>query len=121
MSEHDDDAPEVLVDVEEWQGQLRLPANTAADLASLEERLDNMNRKFGELLIYANMLDDRVRQLAGERILTTTVQSHVGSDGVAKVHRMRPEAPDMESIVNPKKLIDKNEDASRLARMVVKP
>jgi hypothetical protein len=109
-----------VVDVEEWQAELNLPEDTAAELEALKERFEALNRSFGELLVYANMLDDRVQQLSGEPMVTSTVQSHTGNDGIARVHRMRPKPPELELIKNPKQLEDKNDDVSMLARMVVK-
>ena len=65
-----------------------------------------------------NMLDERVQKLDGEPIITATVQQHIGADGIAELHRMRPEAPELEAIRNPKQL-NKADDKSALAKMVV--
>ena len=126
-----DQPDDLVIDVEEWQAQLSLPEDTAGALLSLEKRFERLNQAFGQLLVYANMLDDRVQELGGEKQVTVKVQSHIGNDGIAEVHRMKPEVPELEDrqasgherdgLRDPTQLIDKSNDASRLAKMVVKP
>lgn len=119
MSDEENGNTDIVdIDIQELKEQLNLPDNTDVALAELSERFLALNDSFGQLLIYMNLIDERVQRIDGEAIVTTTIHQHVGQDGTAKVHRMRPEAPALDEIRNPKDLVDDTK-ASKLAKMIV--
>ena len=87
------------IDIDELKAQLNLPENTDSALIELGKRFERLNGALGELLLYMNAVDERVQRLAGEPVVTTLSQSHIGADGIAGLHRMRPSLP--ENITNP--------------------
>ena len=89
----------VDIDIDEWKAHLSLPDDTEEALDELGTRFEKLNGAFGELLLYMNAMDERVQKLAGEKVVTTFAQTHIGADGIAGLHRMRPEVP--ESISDP--------------------
>lgn len=95
----DTEEPIVEIDVAEWKTHLSLPEDTEEALHELGTRFEKLNGAFGELLLYMNAMDERVQRLAGEPVVTTLSQTHIGTDGVAGLNLMRPEIP--ESIANP--------------------
>lgn len=111
-----DDNETLEIDVDLWKLQLNLPEDTAAALLELLERFETLNSRFGQLLVYVNMVDERVLKLDGEPIVSTIIKSHVGSDGIAQIHRERPEVP--ETIRDPVNNMER-EDKSTLAKMVI--
>ena len=119
MSEQEEsDSAELVLDIEELRIQLNLPENTDLALLELSERHNALNMRFGELLVYMNLIDERIQRLDGEPVVSTTISQHVGQDGTAQVYRMRPEAPAIEEVRNPHDLA-KEGDKSALAKMVV--
>ena len=105
------------IDIAELKERLDLPEDTNAALVELGHRFEAINRRFGELLIYMNRVDERVQSLAGERQITTKIHQHIGNDGVTELSRSRPEVPDLADIRNPQNL--QEEEPSRALKMVV--
>lgn len=119
MSDEDNTSnSDVVIDIEELKLNLNLPDDTQLALIELGERFEALNKGFGELLVYMNLVDERIQRLDGEALVTATVQQHVGQDGTARVYRMRPEIPAMDDVRNPRDLV-KEGDKSALAKMVI--
>ena len=85
----------VVIDVDEFQAQLNLPEDTEAELAYMKMRFESLNAAFGELLLYMNVIDERVQRLDGEPIVTTIAHTHTGSDGISGMNRTRPTVPEI--------------------------
>lgn len=85
----------VVIDVDEFQAQLNLPEDTAAELAEIKSRFAALNNAFGELLLYMNEMDERFQRLAGDPVVTATVHTHIGADGVSGLNRARPTVPEI--------------------------
>ncbi len=94
MAKKDETEGVVDIDIDEWKEQLSLPEDTNAALLELGTRFEKLNMAFGELLLYMNAMDERAQKLAGEVVVTSVAQSHIGSDGIAGLDRMRPEVPE---------------------------
>lgn len=111
-----DDDKTLEIDVDLWKLQLNLPEDTEAALAELLERFETLNSRFGQLLVYMNMVDERIQKYDGEPVVSTIIKSHIGSDGVAQIHRERPETPEL--IRNPL-AINQDDKPSKMAKMVI--
>ena len=118
MSDEDGTDNAIDLDIEELKEQLNLPDNTQLALIELGERFSAINGRFGELLVYMNLIDERVQALGGEPQITAVLHQHVGQDGTAGVHRMRPATPELDEIRNPTDLKHEG-DKSAIAKMVV--
>ena len=114
MAGNEDKDDGMVLDIDELRAALNLD-DIELKLDELMARVETMNARFGDLLVYMNMLDERVQEVAGEPVVSTIVKSHVGSDGVAQIHRQMPEIPEV--LRNP--LHVETEDKSKKAKMVV--
>ena len=114
MAGNEDNDDGMVLDIDELRLALKLD-DIELSIEELMARVETINARFGDLLVYMNMLDERVQEVAGEPVVSTIVKSHVGSDGVAQIHRQMPEIPEV--LRDP--LHVETEDQSKKSKMVV--
>lgn len=83
---------EIPLDVEEMRVELGI-VEIEQKLEELQIGFARLQKSLGEWLVYFNMMDRRVQELSGEKVITEKLSYNARADGHIQLLRHRPPVP----------------------------
>lgn len=85
-------ANEIPLDIEEMRVELGI-VEIERQLEEIQNSVSRLQNSLGEWLVYFNMMDRRVQELSGEKVITEKLSYNAQSDGHIQLLRHRPPVP----------------------------